>query len=183
MTSPSLSRDAITLLRNDHKEVESLFKRCEKLMKGEQPSPELRELCERISDELTMHTAIEEQIFYPAMKQALESKDVKMIFESYEEHHVLKGLLSELRQMKTMDQRFNAKLKVLMEVVRHHVKEEEGELFPHCREVCGRKLMRDIGATMLGYKRQLLKEESLKPGHAPPADAAKVDEVLREVAK
>lgn len=177
MPNALMSRDAITLLRNQHKEVEALFKKCEKLTKGEQPSQELHELCQQILSHLRLHTSIEEQIFYPAMKQALT--EGKMLYEAFEEHHVVKMVMSELERLDTVDARFNAKLKVLIDLVRHHVQEEEGQLFPQCREACGRKLMREIGATMVSFEKQLMKDPNLKLSGKPE----QMDELMQRVSE
>ena len=119
--------DAITLLRDDHKAVEQLFKRYEKA--GDTAHVEKRQIVDRIIEELSKHASIEEQLFYPVARATVE--DVEDItLESLEEHHIVKWVLSELSDMNPTDERFDAKVTVLMENVRHHIKEEENEMFP-----------------------------------------------------
>src|SRR4051812_21522690 len=114
--------DAITLLKNDHKTVEKLFKAFEKA--GDGAKVRKRELVDKIIEELAIHAAIEEQVFYPAIRELVpESED--MVLESLEEHHIVKWTLSELEALSPENERFDAKVIVLTESVRHHVEEEE----------------------------------------------------------
>jgi hemerythrin superfamily protein len=137
--------DAITLLKQDHKTVEGLFKRFEKATK--KGGEDRRALVDTIIEELAVHAAIEEQVFYPSVRAEVgETEDV--VLESLEEHHVVKWTLSELEGMPADHERFTAKVTVLMESVRHHVKEEEEELFPKVREALGRKRLGEIGDLM-----------------------------------
>lgn len=157
------SRDAITPLRNEHKEIEALFRQCDKLLRGEQPSAELQALVGRAFQALATHIAVEEQLFYPAMRQALGERS-KVLFQYVEEHRVMKSLMSDLRAMADVDDVFNARLVVLTELVRHHIREEEATFFPPCREACGRRLMREIGHTMVDFRKRLLRHvETLTP--------------------
>ena len=119
-----MSTDAIVLLKNDHKTVEKLFKEFEKA--GEQAYQQKRKLADAMIEELTVHAYIEEEIFYPAAREAVpETKD--HVLESVEEHHVVVWMLSELVGMDPKDEKFDAKVTVLTENVRHHVEEEEDE--------------------------------------------------------
>src|SRR3954465_15330663 len=128
--------DAITLLKNDHKTVEKLFKQFENA--GDRATTTKRNLVEKIIEELAIHAAIEEQVFYPACRELVpESED--MVLESLEEHHIVKWTLSELEGLDPQDERFEAKVTVLMESVRYHVEEEESDLFPDIRKGLGRK--------------------------------------------
>jgi hemerythrin superfamily protein len=123
--------DAIALLKQDHRTVEDLFKRFEKA--GDRAYKTKRRLVDEIITELSIHAAVEEQVFYPATREARrETED--MVLESLEEHHLVKLALLELEQMDPEDERFKAKVTVLIENVRHHVEEEEGELFPKVRK-------------------------------------------------
>jgi hemerythrin superfamily protein len=135
--------DAIVLLKNDHKKVKGLFKK----LKGHDLSV-VPEICA----ELTIHAEIEEKIFYPAIRPQVEDLDVD---EAYEEHHVVKVLIEELEAMKPTDDRYEAKAIVLMEMVEHHVEEEEGELFPEVRESLGRNRLKEIGAELEAMKADL----------------------------
>src|SRR4051812_7480932 len=118
--------DAISLLRNDHRTVEQLFKRFEKA--GNSASDEKRAIVDRIIEELSIHAVIEEQMFYPVARATVDGAE-DMVLESLEEHHIVKWVLSELDRMGPDDERFDAKVTVLMENVRHHVEEEENDFF------------------------------------------------------
>jgi hemerythrin superfamily protein len=142
--------DAITLLKADHKTVEDLFKKFEKA--GERATKTKRDLVDRMIKELAIHAAIEEQVFYPAVREAVPDTDSNVL-ESLEEHHVVKWTLSELEGMDPESERFDAKTTVLIESVRHHVKEEEEELFPKVREALGRNFLSELGDAMADAKR------------------------------
>ena len=137
--------DAITLLKNDHKTVEKLFKRFEKA--GDDAVKTKREVVDSIIKELSVHAAIEEQVFYPAVRDALPDLE-DTVLEGLEEHHVAKWTLWELADMSPEHERFDAKVTVLIESVRHHVEEEEGEMFPEVRKALGRKALGQIGDAM-----------------------------------
>ena len=135
--------DAITLLKQDHKTVEKLFKQFEKTT----APAEQRKLAERIVKELSVHAAIEEMVFYPAVRERVpEAEDT--VLESLEEHHVVKWVLSELDDMKPDHERFKAKMTVMIESVRHHVEEEESELFPEVRKVIKRKELTELAEAL-----------------------------------
>ncbi|WP_370962418.1 hemerythrin domain-containing protein [Amycolatopsis sp. cg9] len=141
-----MSTDAIVLLKNDHKTVEKLFKEFEKA--GEGAHREKRRIADSIIEELTVHAYIEEEIFYPAAREAVpETKD--HVLESVEEHHVVVWMLSELLGMDPADETFDAKVTVLTENVRHHVEEEEDEWFPEVRSAMGRKRLQELGQRMI----------------------------------
>ncbi len=142
--------DAITLLKNDHKTVEKLFKRFEKA--GDRAHVEKRDTVDRIIEELSIHAAIEEQLFYPVTRRTVTGVESQML-ESLEEHHIVKWVLSELDDMDPEDERFDAKVTVLIENVRHHVKEEEGDYFPKVRDQLGRKSLADLGDAMVDAKK------------------------------
>jgi hemerythrin superfamily protein len=142
--------DAITLLKNDHREVEQLFKRFEKAGPG--ALVEKRRVVDGMIEALSVHAAIEEQVFYPAVREAVP-KAGGMVLESLEEHHVAKWVLSELDGMDPKAERFDAKVTVLMETVRHHVREEEEDLFPQVRSALGRARLNELGDAMDATKR------------------------------
>ena len=142
--------NAIALLTRDHQEVERLFKQFEKLTERAQKSKQ--KIVMNIIRELAIHSAVEEMLFYPAVRTAAlkaqgralkEAADT--VLESLEEHHVVKWTLSELEKMKPEDERFDAKVKVLMESVRHHVEEEQRELFPKARRLLGEEVLDQLG--------------------------------------
>lgn len=136
-----MSTDAITLLKQDHKEVEQLFKKFEQA--SDRAHKTKRSLMDKIVRELSIHAAIEELIFYPMAREKLEDDDP--VLEALEEHHIVKWTLSELERMDPEHERFDAKAKVLFEMVRHHVDEEESELFPALRDKLGRTRLAEIG--------------------------------------
>jgi hemerythrin-like domain-containing protein len=134
--------DAIAYLKSDHREVERLFKAFEK--SGEKAYRTKRKLVDDIIRELSKHAVVEEQFLYPvARREVPESTD--QVLESIEEHHVAKWLLSELLDMDPTDERFVAKTTVLIENVRHHVKEEEHDLFPQLRQNLSKKELIELG--------------------------------------
>ena len=141
--------DAIVLLKTDHKNLERLFKQFEKL--GERAEKTKRKVVDQIIDELTLHAAIEEQHFYPAIRDAMNDLEDDVL-EGLEEHHIVKNTLAELRELQPSAENFDAKVTVLIELVRHHVEEEEEEMFPKVREVFGRKELTEIGARLEAAK-------------------------------
>lgn len=127
------STKATTLLREDHRKVKKLFADFDKCEEGEEAR--MKELFEEIKAALEAHTQAEEEIFYPAMQES-EDEDVKeTVLEAHEEHRVAKTLLAELSEMTPEDERFCAKMYVLAENVKHHIQEEEQELFPSFDEL------------------------------------------------
>ena len=142
--------DAITLLKDDHRTVEQLFKRFEQA--GDRAHVQKRQIVDRIIEELSVHAAIEEQVFYPVARATVpDTEDIAL--ESLEEHHVVKWLLSELVDMDPAHERFDAKVTVLIENVRHHVEEEESEFFPKVRKQLGRNELADLGEALADAKK------------------------------
>ena len=177
--------DAIVLLKNDHKTVEKLFKQYEKL--GDKAYTQKRQVVDQIITELSIHAAIEEQYFYPAVrKEAEEIQDV--VLEGLEEHHIVKWTLSELADLSPEEERFDPKVKVLIESVRHHVEEEEDEMFPKVREAMGRKALQELGDTLEQGKLAAPtgpqpKAPDTPPGNlVEPAAAALAAESTRKIA-
>ncbi|MFJ4776016.1 hemerythrin domain-containing protein [Streptomyces sp. NPDC088762] len=156
--------DGIVLLKEDHKTVEKLFKQFEKA--GDDAHAEKRKIADQVIEELTTHAWIEEQIFYPAAREAApDTKD--HVLESVEEHHIVLWMLSELKDLDASDERFDAKMSVLMENVRHHVEEEEKEWFPDVRKAMGRNRLVELGERMEAAKKTA-------PGH--PLDVPSAEE-------
>jgi hemerythrin superfamily protein len=147
--------DAITLLKNDHKTVNGLFKKFEKA--GDNAHKTKAKLVEQIIQELAIHAAIEEVAFYPFIKGASD-KLTDDVLESLEEHHVVKRLLSELEGMDPKDERFDAKVTVLIENVRHHVEEEEQEMFPRAKKLLDKATLASLGEKMAMRKSELVKQ-------------------------
>jgi hemerythrin superfamily protein len=143
--------NAITLLERDHRTVEGIFDQLEKL-KGDASSRKKKELCEKLVKELSIHSAIEEMIFYPEVKRNVgEAKEI--VLESLEEHNVVKWELDALQSMKIDDERLDAKIKVLKDAVMHHVEEEETGLFPMVREEMEASKLNDIGKRLEQVKK------------------------------
>jgi hemerythrin superfamily protein len=120
--------DAIKLLKDDHKEVKGYFKQYETL----EDDAEKQALAEKICKALTVHAQIEEEIFYPAAREAIDDDD--LLDEAEVEHATAKQLIAEIQGMQAGDRLFDAKVTVLGEYIDHHVEEEEGEMFPESRE-------------------------------------------------
>jgi hemerythrin-like domain-containing protein len=139
-------RDAVALLKDEHKELEKLFKKFEDL--GPRAHKTRENTVATIIEMLSKHAGIEELVFYPEVRDRLEADDAEDVLEALEEHHVAKLLLSELEGMSSEDERFHAKVTVLIESVRHHVKEEEGELFVKVREEFTRTELQEMGARL-----------------------------------
>jgi hemerythrin superfamily protein len=131
-----LPTDAIALLKADHRAVEVLFKKFEKV--GERALKTRQSLVNKMLHELVTHTYIEEQVFYPFIR-TLNKKLNDDTLEALEEHHAAKATLAELQLMNASEERFTPKVTVLIESVRHHVKEEERELFPEVRKASTRR--------------------------------------------
>ena len=159
--------DAIVLLKNDHKTVEKLFKQFEKL--GDNAHKTKRDVVDKIIEELSVHAAIEEQHFYPTIRE--KAPDIgDDVLEGLEEHHVVKWTLSELKDMSPQAERFQAKVTVLIEMVRHHVEEEEGDMFPKVREAMGRKALVELYDTLEAARAKAPKRPLPKAPDEPPAN-------------
>ncbi|MDQ1359472.1 MAG: hypothetical protein QOE07_2462 [Acidimicrobiaceae bacterium] len=174
--------DAITLLKNDHKTVERLFKTFEKA--GDRAEQTKAKTVQQIIEELAVHATIEEMIFYPAVRSEVpDTEDI--VLESLEEHHIVKWVLSELEDMGPEDERFDAKVTVLIENVRHHVEEEESELFPTVRKAIGRKRMNEIGDAMEEAKKTAPRRPHPRASDTPPGNGASgvVESAVHKVAE
>ena len=172
--------DAITLLENDHKKVEGLFARFEKLTPRAVKT--MRDLNEQIIHELAVHAAIEEQVFYPAVRECVPEADFNVL-ESLEEHHVVKWTLSELDGMDPEHERFRAKMMVLIESVRHHVEEERGELFPKVRKALDRQALADLGQALESAKALAPTRPHPKAPDEPPGNLGNVGAALLDKAR
>jgi len=141
--------NAMELLREDHQKVKDLFEHFEGMKSGDK-----KEIVTTTLHELAIHTTVEEEIFYPAARKALKEDDQEtdLIDEAWEEHHVVKLLAAELKKMRASDERYDAKFTVLAESVKHHIEEEEGELFPKLE---GRLDDENLAAKMSARKEKL----------------------------
>jgi hemerythrin superfamily protein len=160
--------DAITLLKNDHKTVNELFKKFERA--GDTAYKTKAKLVEKIIHELAVHAAIEEVAFYPFVKGASDDL-TDDVLEALEEHHVVKWLLSELEGMDPKDERFDAKVTVLIENVRHHVTEEEQDMFPRVRKMLSRTDLQELGDALAETKKIAPTRPHPKAPDEPPFNA------------
>ena len=139
--------DALELLKEDHQKVKELFEEAE----GTEDQKEKNRIFSEIQTELETHARIEETVFYPAMQQHEELKD--MVLESIEEHRQIKTLLKEIDNLKSDSEKFEPKLKVLMENVEHHAEEEEeGKMFPKVSEICSAEDLEQLGQELEAAK-------------------------------
>ena len=134
---------ATDLLKKQHKEVKALFKK----VGSTENARERRRLMNDIATALEGHTTIEEEMFYPAVRGLETQKAEEMVLEAYEEHHVVKLVLAELPQVDPEDERFEAKMTVLSELVEHHADEEEKEMFKLAQKL-GKDELESLGEQM-----------------------------------
>ena len=134
---------ATDLLKKQHKEVKALFKKVE----NTENARERRRLMEEIAAALDGHATIEEEMFYPAVRGLETQKAEEMVMEAFEEHHVVKLVLAELPQVDPEDERFEAKMTVLSELVEHHADEEEKEMFKAAQKL-GKDELESLGERM-----------------------------------
>lgn len=155
-------REAMSLLKKDHDAVKKLFDRFEST---ETPS-EMKEIVREACAELKVHACVEEEIFYPSLRQKMEDED-GLLDEADEEHHEVKILVAELELMRGDEDNYRAKFEVLAENVRHHIKEEEGKLFPKARKTA-------IDFDALGDQMYDRKQELMMNGVEPDAESEMV---------
>ena len=145
--------EAIAMLRADHKVVSALFEEYE----SARSTSRKKSIVAKICTELGVHAQVEEEIFYPAVKQAL--KDKELVPEATVEHASVKDLIAQVKDMEPDGEMFDAKIKVMSEFVKHHVKEEQNEMFPRAKKT---KLdMLALGAQMAARKEELLAGNSM----------------------
>ncbi|MCU7373431.1 hemerythrin domain-containing protein [Paucibacter sp. O1-1] len=146
------AQDATALLRADHKRVSELFASYEK----SRSVATKKQLVAQICTELSVHAQVEEEIFYPAVKKAL--KDKVLVPEATVEHASLKALIAQVEGIEPDGEMFDAKIKVLSEFVKHHVKEEQGEMFPKAKSTD--LDMEALGAELAARKTELLAQRA-----------------------
>jgi len=145
-SASSKTQDATALLKADHELVSELFDEYE----ASRSSAKKKKIVAQICDELTVHAQVEEEIFYPAVKRAL--KDHELIPEARVEHATLKDLIAQVEGKDPDDEMFDARINVMREYVKHHVKEEQNEIFPKAKST-------DLDMMELGAKLSERKEE------------------------
>jgi hypothetical protein len=168
-TARSSKQDAIAMLTADHKKVKSIFKKFEKLKKQDSGDAEKAELVQEACMALTVHAQLEEEIFYPAVREGTEEDD--LMDEAQVEHMSAKAFIAELQSMQPGDELYEAKFTVLGEYVNHHVEEEEGELFHKAKRA---KIdTAALGEQMMQRKQALLAEHGVAEESTPRARPAK----------
>lgn len=149
-TKKKTPTDAIALLKQDHEKVRTLLGSLENATGARRDK-----LLAQVEKELKIHTTIEEEIFYPAYREAAKKKeDKKLYYEALEEHHVVDLVVPETHEGENDDE-LKAKAKVLKDIVEHHADEEEKEMFPRAKKALDRDELRELGARMEERKREL----------------------------
>jgi hemerythrin superfamily protein len=155
-SSTDAPRDAIALLKQDHRAVEALFAEFEDADESEQS-----ELATRICQMLTVHTQIEEELLYPQAKEAFDEEEDEMVYEAEIEHGSAKELIAKIEASTPDDPHFKPLVKVLSEYIKHHVKEEETELFPKVKKT--ELDLKEMGAQLNERKMALMQELGIEP--------------------
>jgi hemerythrin HHE cation binding domain-containing protein len=161
MPTKDKTTNAIAMLKEDHEKVKGLFERFEET----NGSATKAKIVSEALMALKVHATVEEELFYPAMRQNIED-DEGIMDEADEEHHVAKVLIAELEKMTGDEDHWDAKFKVLAESVRHHIKEEEGKMFKEAKKT-------DIDFEVLGTQMAQLKQRLMREG-VPEDDEARM---------
>jgi hemerythrin superfamily protein len=144
--------DAITLLKTDHKKVRALL---ETLDQTDAPARRSK-LLSQIETEVKAHAKVEEEIFYPAFKKRAEDSDQReMFFEAAEEHGLVDVMMAKAKSARPDSDQFAARAKVLKDLILHHAKEEEKEMFKAAKELFDKDELKTLGAAMQKRKREL----------------------------
>jgi hypothetical protein len=146
--SKAKATGALEMLKEDHAKVQKAFKQFEKM--DREDSEALQQLVQKVCEDLKVHTTLEEEIFYPAVREAIEDED--LMNEAQVEHETAKMLIEQLENMGADDPNFHATFTVLGEYVNHHAKEEESEMFPQAKKT-------DLDFEELGQRMKQRKEE------------------------
>lgn len=147
---------ALELLTSDHRKVERLFQMYEDEKEGEDETR--RDLAQKICGELTVHAQVEEELFYPWLKENMDEMD--KIEEAYVEHAGAKDLIAQIQGASEVDDTYDAKVKVLSEYIKHHVKEEENEIFPEVKDQ--QEALDELGQEMAARKAELMEQMGLE---------------------
>jgi hemerythrin superfamily protein len=162
--------NAIELLKEDHDKVERLFKSFESAKESEEQGTR-QEIARQICLELTVHASVEEELFYPAVdEQAAASEDEEVehkLDEADEEHRLVKVLVAEISEMEEGDLHFDAKVKVLKDLVEHHVEEEEGALMPRAQKLLPSDVLEALGTQIETRKQELMAGGMRRPARRP----------------
>jgi iron-sulfur cluster repair protein YtfE (RIC family) len=149
---------ALELLMSDHRKVEDLFAQYEDEKEGDEDVR--RQLAQRICLELKVHTQLEEELFYPWLRENLGDNDMELVEEAQVEHNGAKDLIEQIEGAADIDAEFNAKVKVLGEYIKHHVNEEENEIFPKIRDQ--QEELDELGQEIASRKGELKEEMGLE---------------------
>ena len=162
---------AIELLEADHRKVEALFDQYEEAKEDEDEGRE--EIAKRVCAELTVHAQLEEELFYPWLRENLDEDEMEMVEEAMVEHASAKDLIAQIEGASGVDDTYDAKVKVLSEYVKHHVKEEEDEIFEAVRDRA--EELDGLGQEMHARKAELMQEHGLveEGGAMAPAAGAR----------
>lgn len=139
------TQDGIALLKDDHRAVKKMFR--DFFAVSDRAHATRRKLADKIILELSLHAGIEETVLYPRTRAAIPAVNDEVL-EALEEHHIVKATCAELEKMNPRDERFAAKMQVLSENVKHHIDEEENDLFPRLRKAFSRDELRAMGEDM-----------------------------------
>ncbi len=170
-SSSSSGQDAIALLRADHKRVSDLYEQYESTRSAAKKKTIVASICL----ELSVHAQVEEEIFYPAVKAAL--KDKELVPEAQVEHASLKELIAQVKDKEPDGEMFDAKIKVMSEYTKHHVKEEQNEMFPKAKNT--RLDMKELGARIAARKEELMANPALLEA-APESSMQPMESVSAE---
>ena len=157
----STGKDAIALLKEDHRKVRGLLGELEET--SSRATGKREQLLATIEEELKIHTKIEEEIFYPAFREAAEKQDdKKLYYEALEEHHVVDMVMPEIGAADAASDEFGAKAKVLKDLVEHHAQEEETEMFPRAMKLMDREELLRLGGELAQAKESMAGEATSK---------------------
>jgi hemerythrin-like domain-containing protein len=148
--------DAIGLLKEDHRKVKKLLAELESTTERGVKTRE--QLFTKVKQELVVHEAIEEEIFYPALKEHPKTKEIAL--EGYEEHHVVDTVMAEIEGVAYDDEKWGAKFTVMKENLEHHIEEEEGEMFKQAKQVFDQEELTQLGESMLARKEDLMRQQA-----------------------
>jgi hemerythrin superfamily protein len=158
--------DALTLIHSDHREVDELFA---KALDEDTPAAQRRATVAKIVQALTVHAQMEESLFYPALRKAGGEDERDSVLEAAEEHGVVKDLIARIEALPPRDETLEAKVTVLKELVHHHVKEEESQIFSEARRALGQERLQQLGEEMQRFKERAMRS---KAGPNTAAEAA-----------
>jgi len=148
--------DALSLLKDDHDKVKKMLQELDSTT--ERGVKTRQELFTKVKQELQVHEAIEEEVFYPALKDHPKTKEIAL--EGYEEHHVVDMVLAEIEGVAFDDETWGAKFTVMKENLEHHIEEEEGEMFNQAKQVFDQDELEQLGESMASRKQELMQQSS-----------------------